>query len=250
MNLRSKCICAGVAIAISVWIPGAYAGELLRGRVIDIGLSEPLNGIGGVSVAVADAATQKPVGDGITDAHGEYKIEVNAPPGIKLVATFSKLGYFARPTLQSVARTVQPQPSVKLSKENASEAYYKATAEYIGLSYTTDPTTAPTLFSAVASLPSSQKQKVFDELKLKNKDAYASLEVADQTYQATQEFLRKYKTAGGLPKSVDAYANFGSTGTVRLYGGVPDAGSKRDFERAIRSSAGVRNVQNDLFISK
>src|SRR5664280_2700458 len=99
----------GIAIAGLLSVSWVYAGEVVKGRVVDIGLPDQANGIGGVSVVISDVTTQKAVGDGVTDAVGAYQIEVNAPRLTKLVAAFSKIGYFARPTYQSVTRLSQAQ---------------------------------------------------------------------------------------------------------------------------------------------
>lgn len=92
---------------------------------------------------------------------------------------------------------------------------------------------------------------MFNSLKLTDSEAYKGLKVADQTYQATQEFLGKYGPVEVMgAKPFTAYANYGSPGTVWLYGSVPNVESKKDFEKAIKGFTAVRNVQNDLFVAK
>ena len=248
MNRKAKSACTFVFVMAA---SSAWADDLIKGRVVDIGLPEQANGIGGVTVVISDEASQKLIGSGVTDATGAYQIEVRTLHPVKLVAKFSKIGYFARPTYLSVAILTQPQPSVKLSRESAPEGYYKKAAENIWNDFRSDPNTSATSFSAVTALSITDKQAVFNALKLKDRDAYMSLEVADQTYQATQEFLSKYNYIdGSTGKGISAYANYGSNGTVRLFGAVPNADRKREFEKAIKSFDAVRKVQNDLLIAR
>lgn len=251
MNRKARSAYASVFVIVASCVSCACAGEFVHGRVVDIGLTEPRDGIVGVTVVISEETTQKFVKDGITDGTGAYNIEVNTPHRTKLVATFSRIGYFARPTHQSVGSLTQAQKSVKLVKESALGAYYKAAADNIWIVYSSDPNASAASFSAVTALPTTGKAAVFDALKLKGGDAYKSLEIADQTYQATQAFLSEYESVDGSgSKAFSAYANYGSTGTVWLFGAVPNADKKRDFEKAIKSFPAVRNVQNDLVISK
>ena len=226
----------------------AHAGELVKGKVVDIGLPDDANGIAGVTIIVAEERTQKQVGDGITDATGIYQVELKTPHGPKLVAKFSKIGYFARPTFQPV-KAVAEQPSVKLSRESASEAYYQAVAEKLSTVYTVNPDASGAYSSAVTTLPATDKQAVFNALKAKDAPAYDKLKKADDAYQATQTFLTKYR-GGDEFKGFNAYANYGTAGTVWLFGAVPTAENKKEFEMAIKKYPGVRNVQNDLVITK
>jgi hypothetical protein len=247
MNRKTRSSYARVFVIAASFVSCAGAVEFVTGRVVDIGLSGPKNGIAGVTVVISELTTQKSVGNpGITDGEGAYKIEINTPHTTKLVAKFSKIGYFTRPTYQPVASLTRAQPSVKLAKGSAPEAYYKAVADNIWIVYSADPNAATASFSAVTSLLATEKAVVFNALKLKEGDAYKSFKVADETYQATQTFLSNYD------ESIDfsAYANYGSTGTVWLFGAVPDDDIKSSVERAIKRSTAVQNVQNDLAISK
>ena len=252
MNRKARSAYASVFVIAASCVSCACAGEFVHGRVVDIGLTEPRDGIAGVAVVISEETTQKVVNDGhITDGMGTYNIEVNTPHRTKLVATFSRIGYLARPTRRPVGSLTQAQKSVQLVKESEVGAYYEAAADNIWIVYSSDPNASAASFSAVTALPTTGKAAVFDALKLKGGDAYKSLEVADQTYQATQVFLSKYESVDGSGrKAFSAYANYGSTGTVWLFGAVPNADKKRDFEKAIKSFPAVRNVQNDLVISK
>jgi hypothetical protein len=247
--MRKARTSAWLALA-ALCVSGANAGEVVKGRVVDIGLPDGSNGIGGVAIVVTDVATQLTVGDGVTDATGLYQIEVSAPARNKLVAAFSKIGYFARPTYQPVTRLAQSQPSARLSRESAPETYYKAAADNIWNFYKADPSALPGSYSAITALPTGQKEVVLNWLKLRDDNAYKNLKEADQTYVATQEFLGKYRPTGGSARPVTAYANYGSAGTVWLYGSVPTVESKRDFEKAIKGFTAVQSVQNDLFVPK
>ena len=251
MNRKAKSVYASMLVIAASCASWAYAGELVKGRVVDIGLPDLANGIGGVSVVISEETTQKTLGDGITDATGTYQIELKTPHAAKLVAKFSKIGYFSHPTLQPVATRAQTQPSVKLSRESGSEAYYKMAADNIFAAYKLNRNVPDTSFSAVTALSTTEKEKVFNALKLKDSDAYKSLKNADQIYRATQEFVSKQKNMdGSTDNPFNAYANYGNNGTVRLYGAVRNADSKREFETAMKSLPAVRNVQNDLVIVK
>lgn len=246
MNRKTRSSYARVFVIAASFVSCAGAVEFVTGRVVDMGLSEPKNGIAGVTVVISESTTQKSVGNpGITDGKGAYNIEINTPHTTKLVAKFSKIGYFARPKYQPVASLTRAQPSVELAKESAPDAYYKAVADNIWIVYSADPNAATASFSAVTSLGATEKAVVFNALKLKEGDAYKSLKVADETYQATQTFLSNYE-----PIDFSAYANYGSTGTVWLFGAVPDLDIKSSVEREIKRSTAVQNVQNDLAISK
>jgi hypothetical protein len=251
MSRRAEIGCISMLAFTAACSLGAHAGELLKGKVVDIGLPDDANGIAGVTVVVAEERTQKQVGDGLTDASGIYQIDLKSPHGPKLVAKFSKIGYFARPTLQAVKSPAAEQPSVKLSRESGSEAYYKAVAERLSTVYKSNPDASVAYLSAVTALPTTDKEAVFNALKAKDAAAYNNLKVADDAYQATQQFLTKYRGVDEFKgKSFNAYANYGTSGTVWLFGAVPTAENKKEFEMAIRKFPGVRNVQNDLVIAK
>jgi hypothetical protein len=249
MDRRAEIGNISMLVFAAVCSLSAHAGELLKGKVLDIGLPDDANGVPGVTVVVAEERTQKQVGDGITDAHGIYEVDLKSPHGPKLVAKFSKIGYFARPTFQRVKTAAAEQASVKLSRESASAAYYQAVAETLSTVYKTNPDASAAYLSAVTALPATDKEAVFNALKVKDAPAYNTLKAADEAYHATQTFLTKYR-GGEEFKAFNAYANYGTPGTIWLFGAVPTAENKKEFEMAIKKYPGVRNVQNDLVIGK
>src|ERR1700740_367357 len=83
------------AVAPSVGL----CADVLTGLVYDLGGNNPkTSGIPGVSVSVRDAHEQA-LGNGITDARGNYAIEVQGDAKTPLFARYEKVGYFAYPTI-------------------------------------------------------------------------------------------------------------------------------------------------------
>jgi hypothetical protein len=173
-------ICAAAIAALTITLVDvAAAQDKISGKVVDTGLDSASGGIAGVRIVVTDLMSQKTVGEGVTTANGDYSIEIGNAK-VPLIASFAKIGYFARPTRQLVTSVSQSQPTTRLSRASASDGYYKAVAENIWKAKGDDPDGLNSFLSAVSSLPGKEKSTVLTELRVKNTSAYRQFLTADE----------------------------------------------------------------------
>ena len=240
-------LCALLFVSLS-----ATAAEWIKGQVVDSGVAGPGNGLAGVNVVIIEVATQKKLAETITTGSGHYAIEIDGMAKKKLAASFSKLGYFARPTIQELSLTQDVQPSIKLAREGAPEEYYKAIVDNIWKAKDESPDGTKAFFSAVSSLPAKEKAAVFDQIKLKDTSVFAEFVIADKAHLAAQKISAELKlgNAPGTEQAVFVYPNFGSAGTVWLYGQVPSTTDKKVKEDMVKSYSGIARVKSDVMVER
>lgn len=233
------------ASALLACVP-ALCEDLVRGQVVKFGAPASAPGIGAVRVVLKDAVSGDNIASTNTLDDGSY--ELRAPSGRKMraVLSFSKNHYYRNPTEQPLEDPARPQPTVYLSQSGFSAGDAKVSVTNI-LAVKSSAGFAPYV-SAVSSLPPKEKSALFSELKLQDAGAYRSFIEADRTYQEAQALSSKIKAGNEAFRAVHVYPSFGDTGTVRLYGSVPDTASKKEIEQMTMEIKGVTRVQNDLAV--
>lgn len=232
-----------LAYVLMLAVGNACAEFLLKGRVVDAGTVDPANGIAGVTVEVLLASPRTRLAETITDGAGQYEVSVNAPDKARVILSFSKIGYFARPTEQQAARSAE-QRTARLAREAQADEYYRRVSVNVVEAKRDGPFAVQAYYASVLSLPAKQKMSILESLKASDSSVYAEFSTADKAVQATQDITAKL----GVPTPIHVYPNFGSLGTVLLSGAVSTVGEKQEVGNAISKFNGIVRVQNDLAI--
>lgn len=243
-----KYVHSALLVAAVFTVSVATAADQVAGRVVDTGLSEPNSGIAGVSIVITALPSGQKLGEGITQANGGFKIDVKGYIGPAEVS-YSKVGYFERPTRVPMAMLTAAVPTVRLSQATASNEYYKAIAENIWKAKEGGAFSINSFQSAVSSLPAKERTAVLTELKLNNINAYEDFIVGDKTYQSASglmEAIKSNEKAGY--KLVYAAPNYSKPGTITLYGAVPSATDRKSVEDLAKNFGGIKGVQNDILV--
>jgi hypothetical protein len=226
--------------------------ESVQGYVLEVGASGPKKGVSGVSVVVKDRFFGIVLGQTVTLVDGKYEMKIDGKQAATAVLFFDKVGYFKRETQQNMTDPRKPQAEVWLSREGMSGDYPKVAVANIleqrskgGSAANFDP-----FFAAISSLPAKDKLEVFKELRLKDPSIYEKFAAADITYKSAEDFTTKLMSSKSADqfKGVGAYPNFGSPGTVRLYGNVPSNSNKREIEDLAKQVDGFKIVRSDLTV--
>ncbi len=226
------------------------SAEIIKGRVFGLGEGGPDKGVSGVAVIIRNGATNAVLAESVTLADGSYELEIKNALPPKAILVFDKVGYYRRGTQQVLTNPKLAQSAIWLSREGGAGNYAKVAVENILLQKTGEAGGFDGFYAAVSALPINAKSEVFKELQLKDPLAYQSFVSADATYQAVEALTTKIKAGeeGSKYKAINAYANFGETGTVRLYGAVPTAGGKKELEAMTMKFEGVKSIRNDVMI--
>jgi hypothetical protein len=200
-------------------------------------------------VIVKDANEQA-LGTGITDASGNYSIEVRDATASPIFARYEKIGYFAYPTIRRVASLKGVQPPLALSRGSASAEYYKILVSNFTRMSAEDPKDTA-MVAALAGLPPAEKGNVIEQLKGSSPPSFfAKFEAADKTIQSSMALSEKLRSTGMVYRFVNAYPNYPNTGSILLYGSVSDPSYIKAVENIAKSIEGVSTLQNDLRVQR
>ena len=242
---------ASVVCMFAVCCASARA-EPVQGYVLEVGASAPMKGVSGVRVVAKDRFFGIVLAQTVTLDDGRYEMKIDGKQAATAVLFFDKVGYFKRDTQQNLTDPQKPQAEVWLSREGMPGDYAKFAVANIleqgskgGSAASFDP-----FFAAISSLPAKDKLEVFKELRLKDPSIYEKFATADITYQSAEDFTTKLKSSKSADhfKGVGAYPNFGSPGTVRLYGYVPSNSNKREIEELAKQVDGFKMIHSDLTV--
>jgi hypothetical protein len=212
-----------------------FAATVLKGQIVDAG-GEGGAGIPGVTVRAYSANSTKMLGETITDTAGRYELSVTAPGSAPLRLWISRIGYFARPTIQEVAPSAE-QKMTRLVRESAADGYYMQVSDNVLKS---PGSSLEAYLPAILSLPAKQKGLILEALKGANQSVFAEFSKADKAVLAVQEL--------NTTPHILAFPNFGKSGTVLLTGKVASPGEKADLESQIAKKPGVFNVRSEVEI--
>lgn len=229
----------------------AAAGEL-RGRVMDLGATEDgLSGLGGVSIRIKDKASN-PIAVGTTDSVGAYRIALPNDLSTKVWVTYSKALYYSNPEVKEVDPSLKKSVDVYLSKGSATGEYYQRVARNSDILSRKDPESTKDIASSIAALPPSDRDQVTKSFGTDtSKDLADQISSAERANLLTASLLAKFKASGDSGYSnVKLHSNFPKTGSVLIYGSVPDAEKLKFTEEWVKSMKGSTIVNNQIQVAK
>jgi hypothetical protein len=230
--------------------PLLAATVVVQGSVANFGVEGPPKGLGGVTVIIKERSSQRELATTNTHPDGSYVVAVDIKSVDEVTLWFDKLGYVQRNAQRPLSDPAKPQSVVYLLSEDAPAGGTAANIVQYGNSGA--DSRLDTLFSAVSSLPSTKRDVVLSELKLKDPRLYSEFSMSDLAFQSAAVFNAKVKRRGTDDPSafISVYPNFGATGTMRVYGSVANAETKRKVEGVVKSLGKNQSVQNDIVINK
>ena len=250
MKARDRAVSAAWSLVVLIAAPVAH-GATVSGTVNDLGATKPKDGIAGVWVVVKNSKGV-PVGKGLTDANGVYRIEI--PSGVdRPTAYFEKPGFQSRPTVQVISDIAKAQKPVYMVAESAGQDYYRTVANVMtAQAATLPPEERQQRATVIASLPAADKMRVTEDLKkLAATSVLADISIGEQNQRVISNVRSQLiadQALGNRP--IWVVPDYRSPGTIQLHGSVQLAYDKARAEDIAKATPGVKGVHNQLMIAK